>query len=162
MDNKNMVMGNKNMVMGTREVIIMFFIMFLISLVSDSMNLMVYSVNDIYLSRSIIISSLYMASTMLCAHQIIYYLYSRHFGKYIFATGIIMSLFFIFILRRQVFIRPNDWLKEMIPHHSTAITTTTRLMQNNKLDPDSDIYKLAESILTTQKREIELMKRMIV
>jgi uncharacterized protein (DUF305 family) len=65
-------------------------------------------------------------------------------------------------MRAQSFIKPNDWLKEMIPHHSTAITTTTRLLQNNKLNPESKMYKLAESILTTQKREIELMKGMIV
>ena len=61
-------------------------------------------------------------------------------------------------MRTQMFISPRDWLKEMIPHHSTAITTTTQLLKNNNLTQDSPIYNLAQSILSTQQKEIALMQ----
>lgn len=150
-----------NIMNFTTNLMLIFFIMFIVALLTDSMYIMVYSIDNIYLSKSRVISSLYMASTMICAHEIVHYVYYGHFGKKMFITGVFLSLFFIYLMRTQSFIKPNDWLKEMIPHHSTAITTTTRLLQNNKLAPESDIYKLAENILITQKREIELMKGMI-
>ncbi len=38
----------------------------------------------------------------------------------------------------------------MIPHHSTALTTSTKLIENHpELDPK--IFKLAEDIINTQK-----------
>jgi len=49
----------------------------------------------------------------------------------------------------------------MIPHHSTAITTTTQLLKNNKIKTDSPVYKLANNILETQKMEIHLMKYLL-
>ena len=146
---------------GTGRDILLFFIMFIVALFTDSMNIMVNSTQNIYFSKSLIIGSLYMASTMICAHQIFHYVYSGHFMKGMFFIGAVLSLLFIYIMRKQLFIKPNDWLKEMITHHSTAITTTEQLLKNNKLPTNSGIYVLAENILTTQKKEIELMKNMV-
>ena len=122
---------------------------------------MVYSIKDIYLSKALIISSLYMASTMMCAHQIVHYLSYGHLKKHVFAAGIGLSLLFYYILRRQLFIKPKDWLREMIPHHSAAITTTTQLFKNNKFDPNSPVYKLANQILVTQQNEIKVMEDLL-
>ena len=144
-----------------REEFLLFFVMFLISLCLDSMNVMVYSLDSIYLSKSLIISSLYMASTMIFAHQIVHFISNGYVDKQIFLIGLGLAGVFYYIMRTQMFIQPKDWLKEMIPHHSTAITTTTKLLKNNTLDPNSDIYKLANNILTTQEREITLMKQLL-
>lgn len=144
-----------------RQQLTLFFVMFLISLTLDPMNVMVYSFDSIYLSKSLIISSLYMASTMICAHQIVHYISMGHLNKYIFSIGIGLSAVFFYIMRNQIFIKPDDWMREMIPHHSTAITTTTKLLKNNQLQPDSKIYKLANDILKTQQSEIALMKEML-
>ncbi len=145
-----------------KEELMLFFVMFMISLCVDSMNIMVYSIKDIYFSKALIISSLYMASTMMGAHQIVHYLSYGHLKKHIFALGIGMSLLFFYVLRTQMFIKPKDWLREMIPHHSTAITTTSQLLKNNQFDPNSPIYKLANQILETQKNEIKVMKDLLV
>jgi hypothetical protein len=144
-----------------KDEIMLFFVMFMISLCVDSMNVMVYSSQDIYLSKALIISSLYMASTMVGAHQIVHYLSYGHLKKNILMAGIGLSLLFFYIMRKQMFIKPKDWLREMIPHHSTAITTTTQLLKNNQLDRNSPVYKLATQILATQKDEITLMKSLL-
>ena len=144
-----------------KDELMLFFVMFFISLCVDSMNIMVYSINDIYLSKTLIISSLYMASTMICAHQIVHYLSYGHMKKYMIVLGLVLSIMFYYIMRQQLFIKPKDWLREMIPHHSTAITTTTQLLKNNKIQTDSTVYKLANNILETQKMEIHLMKYLL-
>ena len=48
------------------------------------------------------------------------------------------------------------WMKAMIPHHSIAILTSERADIK-----DPEVKKLAESIITAQKKEIEEMKVMI-
>jgi hypothetical protein len=144
-----------------KEEIMLFFVMFIISLCVDSMNIMVYSIQDIYLSKALIISSLYMASTMVGAHQIVTYLSYGHIKKRVFILGIGLSLLFFYVMRKQMFIKPKDWLREMIPHHSTTITTTTQMLKNNKIDPNSSVYKLATQILATQQDEINLMKSLL-
>ena len=48
----------------------------------------------------------------------------------------------------------------MIPHHSTALTTSTKLIENhNNLSPE--VYKLANEIIDTQNKEIKLMKSLL-
>ena len=71
-----------------REEFLLFFVMFLISLCLDSMNVMVYSLDSIYLSKSLIISSLYMASTMIFAHQIVHFISNGYVDKQIFLIGL--------------------------------------------------------------------------
>ena len=48
------------------------------------------------------------------------------------------------------------WMKGMIPHHSIAILTSERADIK-----DPEVKKLAESIISAQKKEIEDMKTMI-
>lgn len=48
------------------------------------------------------------------------------------------------------------WMKGMIPHHSIAILTSERA---DIIDPE--VKKLAESIISAQRKEIEEMKTMI-
>jgi hypothetical protein len=102
-----------------------------------------------------------MASTMICAHQIVHYISMGHLDKYVFSIGIGLSAVFLYIMRSQIFIKPEDWMRGMIPHHSTAITTTRKLLENNQLKPDSNIYKLANDILKTQQDEIAFMKELL-
>ena len=48
------------------------------------------------------------------------------------------------------------WMRAMIPHHSIAILTSERADIK-----DPEVKKLAESIISAQKKEIEEMKTMI-
>lgn len=60
------------------------------------------------------------------------------------------------MLRQQTFISDVQWMKAMIPHHSSAI------MVSQKADlKDPEAIQLAKDIIEAQKREIEQMQNMI-
>ena len=79
-----------------------------------------------------------------------------HFNKYVFFTGIILSILVsVLLLRGQFVVSDKEWLKRMISHHSTALTTSHKIREKTN---DNKIKKLAEEIIETQEREISLMK----
>ena len=102
-----------------------------------------------------------MASNMVWSHQIVHYLTMGHFSLNIFILGIMMSLFCVYLLRHQVFIDDKNWLKRMIGHHSTAITTTKQLLDNRKYKENDIIFRLAKDIVVNQEYEIASMKNFI-
>ena len=137
----------------------LFFVMFLVAIFFNPMNILAYKFNHLYLSHTLIYTSLLMASNMIWSHQIVHYLNHKMFDKKIFFIGIFMSLFIaIVILRNQFMVSPNQWLKRMIPHHSTALTTTTKLINSGQIKKESQLYRLAKDIVFNQEREILLMK----
>lgn len=73
-------------------------------------------------------------------------------------AGIILVSIFIFIvtlttLRTQTPIGDVQYMKAMIPHHSSAIMTSKHA--NIK---DSEVRQLADSIIASQEREIRQME----
>ena len=68
------------------------------------------------------------------------------------------DLYAILNLRQQVFVSPKQWLKRMISHHSTALTTSHKIY-NKTSNPK--LKKLAKEIIDTQEKEIQLMKTML-
>lgn len=68
-------------------------------------------------------------------------------------------LFFVLALtglRKQVFISDVQYMKAMIPHHSSAILTSeSAKIQNPK------VRKLADDIIKAQKQEIAEMKSLL-
>jgi hypothetical protein len=59
-------------------------------------------------------------------------------------------------LRQQTFVGDEQWMKAMIPHHSSAIMVSQKA---HLKDPEA--IKLAEEIIEAQEREIAKMKKMI-
>ncbi len=59
-------------------------------------------------------------------------------------------------LRKQSMINDIQWMKAMIPHHSSAILTSTHAEFK-----DPEVQKLANEIIKAQEREIAEMKAMI-
>ena len=126
------------------------------------MNMLAYRINDLYISLTLFYSGLLMATNMIWAHEIIHYLSMNHFNMYNFFTGISLSILVSVVLRKQLFVDDKQWLKRMIGHHSTAITTTTQLLDNQKnVTDNSYIYRLAKDIVYNQEREILFMKNML-
>lgn len=62
----------------------------------------------------------------------------------------------LYLLRTQTPINDVQYMKAMIPHHSSAIMTSTNV---NFKDPE--VKKLADDIIKAQEREIKMMKEMI-
>lgn len=80
----------------------------------------------------------------------------------VFTSGIIFSLFSVYLLRNQIFVDDKNWLKRMIPHHSIALTTTNKLLEKDiYMKRNPKLYRLAKDIVYNQEREILFMKSMI-
>ena len=141
-----------------KKQIIMFIVMIIIGILFNPMNILAYKFNDLYFSQTLFYGGLLMASNMIWSHQIVHFLSNGHFNKYIFFIGIILSILISIFLRQQLYINDNQWLKRMISHHSTALTTSHKIL--NKTN-NPRINKLATEIINTQMNEIELMKSML-
>jgi len=138
-----------------------FIIMTLVGIFLNPMNMLAYSINDLYFSTTLLYGGFLMASNMIWSHEIVHYLTMGHFNKNTFLFGILLSIFIVLLLRQQLFVNEKNWLKRMIPHHSTALTTTTRLIEKGKFKNNVKLYRLAKDIIYTQKREIAFMKLML-
>ena len=144
--------------------IIMFIVMVIVGMLFNPMSMLAYDIEHLYNSKTLFYGGLLMASNMIWAHEIVHYLSMGHFNKKLFIFGILLSIvIIIFLLRKQLFISEKDWLKRMIPHHSTALTTTNRLLKNREKDlkSNSQLFRLAKDIIYNQEREIVQMKIML-
>jgi uncharacterized protein (DUF305 family) len=74
----------------------------------------------------------------------------------IFAGSTAVFALALFLVRSQATVEDVSWMKAMIPHHSIAILTSERA---NITDPR--VRKLADEIISSQRREIEEMKALI-
>ena len=139
--------------------IIMFIIMVIIGIFFNPMNILAYRFNDLYLSLTLFYGGLLMASNMIWAHEIIKYLNIGKINTIVLFIGIAMSISVsILLLREQLLVDDKQWLKRMISHHSTALTTSHKIYNKTK---DPNIKKLSKQIIETQEKEIEQMKSML-
>jgi len=138
--------------------IIQFIVMTLVGICFNPMNMLAYRFKDLYFSLTLFYGGLLMASNMIWSHEIVHYLSMGMFDKKLFLFGIILSVIILMIMRKQILVNDKQWLRRMIPHHSTALTTSNQIMKKTK---DKKIKKLANEIIETQEREIKLMKDMI-
>lgn len=74
----------------------------------------------------------------------------------IIATSTLVFIGSLWGLRTQTPIDDIAWMKAMIPHHSSAILTST-----NANFEDAEVQKLANEIIKAQENEIAEMKTMI-
>ena len=145
--------------MNLKHYLIQFLIMIVVGVLFNPMNALAYRINDLYLSATLFYGGILMASNMVWAHEIIHYLSMGHFNIKIFSIGILISILTtVLLLRNQLFVDDKQWLRRMISHHSTALTTSHLIHDTTE---NSDVKQLASDIIETQEREILLMKSMI-
>ena len=148
--------------MNLKHHIIQFVVMVIVGMAFNPMNVLAYEFNHLYVSTTLFYGGLLMASNMIWSHEIVHYLSMGHFNPVIFLTGIGLSLAITkFLLRNQFNISDRQWLKRMISHHSTALTTTNKLIKNGQTKKNSKLYRLAKDIIYNQEREILTMKSML-
>jgi len=122
------------------------------------MYLNVYSVDHIYFSQT----RGYMALIMGAAMAIV--MLTFMLGMYpnakaslaIFAASVAVFAVALYLVRSQDTVGDVAWMKAMIPHHSIAILTSERA---NISDPR--VRKLADDIISAQRREIDEMRTLI-
>ena len=139
--------------------IIHFIVMIFVGMLFNPMNILAYRLSDLYFSLTLFYGGLLMASNMIWSHEIIHFIIHNQLDKTKFIMGIFLSFFIaVFLLRSQFLINDTQWLKRMISHHSTAITTSNLIYNKTK---NKKIKKLAKEIINTQEKEIKLMKSLI-
>ena len=139
--------------------VIQFIIMVVVGVLFNPMNALAFRYKDLYLSTTLFYGGILMACNMIWAHEIIHYLSMGHIDLRVFIIGVILSILtVILLLRKQFMIDDTQWLKRMISHHSTAITTSLNIATTSK---NPQVIKLANEIVDTQEKEITLMKSLI-
>ncbi|MGB3466554.1 MAG: DUF305 domain-containing protein [Cyclobacteriaceae bacterium] len=84
-------------------------------------------------------------------------MYKNKFLNYvIIGISLIIFVATLNMLRQQTLIADIQWMKAMIPHHSSAIMVSQKA---HLQDPEA--IKLAEEIIEAQRREIAQMKKII-
>lgn len=101
----------------------------------------------------------YMTLLMIAPMAVVMLLYmwgmykNKKLNALILAVSIVGFGAVYYMMRNQTGISDVQYMKAMIPHHSSAILTSDNA---NLQDPETK--KLAEDIITLQKEEIALMK----
>jgi FlaA1/EpsC-like NDP-sugar epimerase len=122
------------------------------------MYLNTYAVAHVHWSETRFFMTLIMAASMaviMLSFMMTMYKDSR-MNLAIFAGSAILFAAALFLVRSQATIEDRSYMKAMIPHHSIAIMTSERANIE-----DDRVRKLADEILTAQKREIAEMEWLI-
>lgn len=119
------------------------------------MFLNVDEIDHIYLS----LTRLYMSILMVCPMAVLMLLLmpimypNKKLNRFIFSSSTGVFIVALIMLRSQAFISDTQYMKAMIPHHSSAIMTSKRAGIK-----DRNVRKLADSIIVSQQEEILRMK----
>lgn len=103
--------------------------------------------------------SVIMALLMGLLEVIMFDLHMNTFSFYYYILLCFSLTIFIYIYRNQVYIYDKDYLDEMIEHHSMALLTSEEILQKTKSEY---VKRLAESIVSSQKEEINYMKQLLL
>lgn len=119
------------------------------------MFLNVDDVSHIYLSITrtymALLMVLAMAPLMMAMMGMMYP--DRKMNNQIIIGSIIAFIVVVFLLRNQAFVSDKQYMKGMIPHHSSAILTSKHADIK-----DPEVKKLSEDIIKAQEKEIAEMK----
>jgi len=142
----------------TRPLIIMFVGSFVIqyyfmsSIMSNSFSNITNSVGKLYLALIMGISMVILEMLMMQHGDIM--------------PGLLVVLFFllsiiVYLYKNQAFIDEQQYLSEMIEHHSMALLTSRKLLEkanSGKENVRSEVLNLANNIVVAQEAEINQMK----
>ena len=148
----------KNMTIDLKHHVIMFIVMVVVGVCFNPMNMLAYRFEDLYLSLTLVYGGLIMASNMIWAHELIHLLHHGKMNNIVFFSGIVLTGIFTLIIRQQVLIDDKQWLRRMISHHSTALTTSLKIKDRTD---DDELKKLSQEIIDTQEKEITQMTHML-
>jgi len=120
-------------------------------IMTNSYKNITFSVGKFYMS-------VIMALLMGLLEVFMFDIHMRIISLYYYLSLFFMLSIFIYLYRNQIYIEDKDYLQEMIEHHSMAVLTSEEILQKTQSER---IKKLAETILTTQEKEIEYMRQLI-
>lgn len=122
------------------------------------MFLNVFHLDDIFLS----LTRMYMTLLMIAPMAVLMLLFmwkmypDKKINYSIITVSILVFIGSLTMLRNQNFVSDVQYIKAMIPHHSSAILTST-----NANLKDSEVQKLSKEIIEAQEKEIKQMNAML-
>jgi uncharacterized protein (DUF305 family) len=122
------------------------------------MYLNTYSLDHVYWSQTRAWMALYMGAGMaiiMLGYMLGMYR-NRALNIAILIAAVLVFAGSVFLLRSQRTVDDLAWMRAMIPHHSIAILTSERAQIT-----DPRVRDLADQIIGTQEREIDLMRQLI-
>jgi hypothetical protein len=135
-------------VMTFGSFIIQFFVMSVI--MTNNVSNITFSLGKFYIS-------VIMALLMGLLEIIMYDTQMKTLNTIYFIVFMFLLVIFVYVYRNQVYIDDEEYLKEMIEHHSIAILTSEEILQKTKSER---VKRLVENIILTQQKEIEFMKQL--
>jgi len=137
--------------------ILSFFIQFFVMsyIMTNSFTNITFSVGKFYMSC---IMALIMGLLEVGMND--YFMYGRLFVSSSYYLSLTFSLvIFLYLYRNQMYINDNDYLSEMIEHHSMALLTSEQILEKTQSEK---VRKLATNIVDTQQAEINYMKQLLM
>ena len=141
----------------THAMIVMFIGSFIINyfvmspIMVNNLKYITYNVGKVYIST---IMSLLMLFLEVMMHDHQYKVFSLNI--YMFLG--FLTIFFIYLYKKQVAINDKEYLKGMIEHHSMALLTSEEILQKSN---NYNVIKIAKNIIQKQKDEIEEMNKQL-
>jgi hypothetical protein len=120
--------------------------------------IMTNSIYNITFSLGKFYISLIMAFLMGLLEIIMYDIQMKTVNTIYYIVFMFLLVIFLYIYKNQVYIDDEEYLKEMIEHHSMAILTSEEILQKTKSER---VKRLSENIVSTQQKEIEFMKLLL-
>jgi len=120
-------------------------------IMSNAVSNITFSVGKFYLS---VIMGLLMGFVEVAMYDY----HMQMFSLPYYLSLVIGLTVFIFLYKTQQYINDEEYVKEMIEHHSMALLTSEAILQ--KTDSER-VKKLAENIAKTQEAEISYMKQLL-
>lgn len=139
---------NKLVLMGIIHFVIMFVLMY--SMV-NTLDHVFLNINKAYMA-AIMTAPMLMLEVIMMGSM---YESKKTLNIILGVSVVALVAFFIFI-RQQTLIYDSQFLRSMIPHHSSAI-----LMCNKASLEDVELKELCKSIMESQQSEIDQMKRIL-
>ncbi len=122
------------------------------------MYLNTYSLDHVWFSETRLFMAFYMGAAMtviMLAFMLMMYK-DKRVNALIFGGSLVVFALALWLVRSQVTVGDQLWMKAMIPHHSIAIMTSERA----NID-DERVRTLANDIILAQRREIKEMEWLI-
>lgn len=118
----------------------------------------IYRIEDFVLSETRAFMSMLMGGTMLAIMlSFMLHMYkSRAVNLALYAVSALLFAAGLYLVRSQVTVQDESWMKSMIPHHSIAIMVSERATLS-----DPRVRKLADEIIAAQEKEIAEMAYLI-
>lgn len=122
------------------------------------MYLNTYQLDHVYFSQTRAWMAVYMGAVMaiiMLAFMLSMY-GNRRTNTGIVAGSVVVFAAALWLVRSQATVGDVSWMEAMIPHHSIAILTSERARIS-----DPRVKKIADEIISSQRREIAEMKALI-